>query len=252
MACRRELRARELIPIVSFILERGRCRSCGSAFSAQYPLIEVSSGLLFAFLPWAVFGAHRLSVFASGVSPPFWYYAFIGIFFLAGAIYLLASAIDARLAIIPDGLNLLIAALGVLKITLASVSESWGDFSGSFLGHYALLFGFRENIWVNHFVAAFFGALFFGLIFFLSRGRAMGFGDVKLAGATGLLLGWPDTALSLGFAFIVGAIWGILLIMRGKKGMKSSVPFGPFIAIGVFLVVFFGERIMDGYFQLFP
>lgn len=252
MGCQTTLSWYELIPIVSFVIQRGRCRSCGIRLSMQYPIVELLGGILMVMIPIAVGNVYGVLFHRIGGALPIWYYAATAIFTLAAFTYLFLSAVDARLTIIPDQSNLLIVALGGLKIWLLSTLPVWNDVGGSFIGHYAAIFGLREHIILNHLLAGAFGLLFFGAIWALSRGRAMGFGDVKLAGATGILLGWPDTVFALFLAFIVGALWGILLIVRSRKSMKSSVPFGPFIAVGVALIVFIGNRLMDGYFSLFP
>ena len=79
----------------------------------------------------------------------------------------------------------------------------------------------------------------------------MGVGDVKLAFLIGLLLGWPNTLLALFFAFLIGAIIGLGLIILKKKTIKSEMPFGPFLILGIYLALFFGDRIIDWYFGLF-
>ena len=192
----------------------------------------------------------EISKYASGL--PIWYYILSGIFILAGLTLVFISAVDYRLRIIPDSSNLFIASLGVLAILVKANYGLFSEFSGSFLGHYAALFGIRSNIWLNHFSGAFFGLFFLGAIVFLSRGKGMGMGDVKLAAAAGFLLGWPDIVIGIFLAFIIGAIFSIILMVRREKGMKSIVPFGPFIALGILLVIFFGDNIMRGYFGLFP
>ena len=79
----------------------------------------------------------------------------------------------------------------------------------------------------------------------------MGLGDVKLAGAIGFLLGWPDIVLALVLAFLVGSIFAIPLLLMKRKTLKDALPFGPFIVAGVTLVFFFGYHIINGYFYLF-
>ena len=79
----------------------------------------------------------------------------------------------------------------------------------------------------------------------------MGVGDVKLAFLIGLLLGWPNTLLALFFAFLIGAIIGLGLIILKKKTIKSEMPFGPFLILGIYLALFFGEKIINWYLELF-
>ena len=166
----------------------------------------------------------------------------------ANLIFLLIWAIDYRLYLIPDELNIGLAILGFFKIISDSFYNQFSGFQGSFLGSYADLFGFRENIWINHFSAAAAGILIVGLIIFLTKGRGMGFGDLKLMGALGLLFGWPDILFITSFAFIIGSCAGIGMIVRGRRTLKSSLPFGPFLAIASMLYLFCGHVIIDRYF----
>jgi prepilin signal peptidase PulO-like enzyme (type II secretory pathway) len=181
-----------------------------------------------------------------------WLVAMVGLFLFASLTLIFLSAVDARLTIIPDESNLLIAAIGIIVAGIAHFQSLFSNFSGSFIGHYALLFGPRENIFLNRGIAIIIMILFFGTIIILSRGRGMGMGDLKLAAAASLLIGWPDIMVAVVLAFIIGALFSILLIVRGRKKMKSIIPFGPFIALGILLVIFAGEYIMNGYFYLFP
>ncbi len=236
--CSKQLTWFELIPIISFVLQGARCRGCREKLSLGYPFVEIVAGLIFAFVPWVL-----------GYSVPslIWIAIFL--------IFLLISIIDFRLRIIPDKLNLLIVVFGVLLIVFRYVSGEYGTgltVEGTFLGSYALIFWFwGQNIFINHLVGTLSAATFFWLIYFISRGRAMGFGDVKLATAVGVLMGWPDAALALVFAFVLGGAAGALLLITNKKDMKDAVPFGPYIVAGVALVFFFGHDIISGYITLF-
>jgi len=124
--------------------------------------------------------------------------------------------------------------------------------SRSFLGSYALLFGGpSQPLWASALGAAVGGAFFVFLVLG-TRGRGMGWGDVKLALSLGFLFGWPDIALIVVIAFVCGSLVGLFYIARGAKTLKSQIPFGPFLALGAFITIFFGERIIDLYFKLFP
>ena len=246
MLCERTLRWYELIPLISFVVQRGRCRTCGEKISWQYPTVEFLAGLIFTLVPYKIISLYQ----------PF-YPAYLPIFIwvLAFLTLLLISAIDYRHQIIPDSLNIFMALLGVAMIF---VHSSLGDFGlkngmigGSFLGSYALMFFVGNSQIVNALAGAAFGALFIGLIYLLTRGNGIGFGDVKLAAAAGLLIGWPDIALSLLLAFIVGAIVGGGLMLFKRKTIHDAVPFGPFIAVGITIVFFLGYDIVNAYFRLF-
>ena len=241
--CGKTLNWRELIPLISFIVQKGKCRSCGRPLSLQYPFVEVLSGLIFVTFPVYFYRYFHVADLALGGQPFHWYYWILGVWIAAAGGLILMSAIDFRLRIIPDQLNLFLAFLGIILI---AVNKNL-----SFLGGYALLFKFTDNVLLNHLAAAGAGLAFFGLVILFSRGRGMGMGDLKLAGALGLLLGWPDAILSFLLSFIIGAIISLGLIFLKKKSFKDAVPFGPFLAAGVFTVMFFGEKILNYYFQLF-
>ncbi|MFH0739912.1 MAG: A24 family peptidase [bacterium] len=103
---------------------------------------------------------------------------------------------------------------------------------------------------LNSIIAIVVSAGFFFLIWLVSRGRWMGFGDVKLALFMGLFLGWPNILIALFFAFISGSVIGLILIALQKKKMKSQVPFGPFLIAGTFVGLFWGEKIISWYLNL--
>ncbi len=245
--CKRTLRWYELVPLISFLVQWGRCRSCGIRLSLQYPLVELITGILFVAVPLKLVALHAFELRVGDASP--WFFGMVGIYLMLAATLVFISAVDARLTIIPNQSNLLIAIAGLIVLALTLWLELPDK---SFLAHYSWLFGFEDSVIARHIVGMLFGVAFFGVIVFLSRGRGMGMGDVKLAGALGLLFGWPDIALVSFVAFILGGIFGILVLMRGTKTLKSAVPFGPFIAAGALGVFFCGEAIMRWYFTLFP
>ncbi len=186
--CRKNLSWQELIPVFSFLIQRGRCRSCKAKISLQYPIVELLAGI----------GAVILPVY----------------FLIPSYILLLTSLIDFRLQVIPDELS---AALGW-----------WG--AGAIF-----LFGAS---WLNHLVAAAGAAAFLGSVILFTKGRGMGFGDLKLGAALGLWLGFPKIAFSLWAAFIIGAAWGVFLLLAKKKNLKDAIPFGPFLALGALITLF--------------
>lgn len=245
--CGKELRWRELLPLVSFAVQRGRCRTCGARLSWQYPVVEILSGLIFVFVPRGLEGYFFLS--PSSYLPAAAYYAFSVLWILAFLVLLLAALIDFRLYLIPDELNAALVILGAAGTYL--LTPYWGAVGTSFLGPYELLFGLRENVWLNRAAAAALGAAVLGSLVLLTRGRGMGAGDVKLIFALGVLFGWPEIILILAFGFIFGSAVGLALIARGQKKLKGFVPFGPFLAAASVFVFFFGREALDFYFRLF-
>ncbi|MEK7187810.1 MAG: prepilin peptidase [Patescibacteria group bacterium] len=239
--CGKQLRWYELIPLLSFLVQGGLCRSCKKHLSLQYPLVEILSGLVFIMVPW------RLGVFSSlptnpyPLTPIIWILAFLAL--------LLVALIDLRLRIIPDELNIFLFFLAFPLILLKA--DTFTAFTETFIGHYALLFRFGSNIWLDHTLGCAAGLLFFLVLIVLSRGRGMGGGDLKLGAALGLLFGWPDIGLLIPLAFILGTFWALPLLLAGQKKRKDFLPFGPFLVLSSVLVFLFGFQILDFYFHLF-
>ncbi|MDP3999730.1 MAG: prepilin peptidase [bacterium] len=215
--CSQQLKWYELIPILSFIIQEGRCLVCRKKLFWQYPLVELASGLTF-FLPYYFYNsANEASYFITA----FWILIFL--------IFILIWAIDARISVIPDELNFFLGLLGVALLDMTNASRV---------------------IWLNHFWAALAGALFFGAIIYFSEGRAMGGGDLKMAVALGLIFGWPNLVYILAVAFVVGAFWGLTLMGLNKKNSKDAVPFGPFLILGSLVIFFFGDVLISAYWRL--
>lgn len=241
MSCGKTLSWYELVPLFSFLIQKGKCRSCGNALSLQYPIVEFLSGLIF-LIPLYFYNSNFDSQLSLAIGF-LWTLVFL--------IFLVLAAIDYYWYIIPDELNILLAFMGVARIFLEKSSWYFSEFSGSFIHGYAALFGLRSDIWLNHIAGGLIGFLIIGAIILFTKGRGMGIGDLKLIAALGILFGWPDVVFLLAFGFIIGAIFSLNLIFRGTKGMKDSVPFGPFLVLGAVTLVFFGEAILDWYFGIF-
>lgn len=245
--CFKTLKFYELIPIFSFFIQKGICRGCGRKISFQYPLVEFLSGLIFVFIPLSLaydlrlidYNFNFLQLSVAG----FWLSIFV--------LFLVISVIDLRHSIIPDQINLTLGILGLILMIINDYYHRFGFFNGSFFDNYAAIFGLRNNIWTNHLFAALLGMMIFGLIIFLTKGKAMGWGDFKLIAALGLIFGWPDILMIIFSAFVIGAIVGIIFLIRKKKKMKDTISFGPFLAAGSALTFFLGYQIIGGYFKLF-
>ena len=229
--CGKKLEWLELIPIISFALQAGRCRSCKTKLSLEYPLVEILSGLIFVLVPRA---------FSSWTVAGLWILVFLTL--------LLITLIDLRLNLIPDEASIILTILGIFLIILTASRFSLAE--GSFLGPYAAMAGLRQNIWLNHLLAAISAGLFFGLLILITRGRGMGGGDLKLGAALGVVFGWPDTLAILALAFIIGSLFGLGGILRRKKTLKSAMPFGPYLALASVLIFFFGGDLARLYLKL--
>lgn len=212
-SCGKKLSTYELIPIVSYLIQKGKCVNCKSKISLQYPVVELITGIIFALVGTVI---DPLKTFASFVL----FLDIIAIFSLLIAI----SVYDFKHTIIPNAFVYSFIGLSLLyKMVLYKVA---------LFSTYAFLYDVA------------FGALLFiifFLIWFLSNGRAMGFGDAKLVFGIGILLGFKNGITALLLSFWIGAIVGIILLFLRRKSftMKSEIPFGPFLALGTAISFFF-------------
>ena len=212
--CKHMLSVLDLIPLVSFVLLRGKCRYCAKAISWQYPLVELGVGAFFA-----------LAFFLQGEDiVRLLFTLFIGSSLLVIFVY------DLKHYLIPD---VIIYAAGVVTVL--------------FLGYQYFLV---EQSILPFLLSGVGASAFFLSIFLLSKGKAMGFGDVKLAFLMGLVLGFPDIVVALAIAFLLGSIIGLVLIALQKKTLKAEVPFGPFLVIGMLLAWFWGDYLLSFYTSL--
>lgn len=197
--CGTPISPRDNIPILSWLLLRGRCRSCGEPISGRYPLVEAGTAVLFGLTAWWAGLSWQL--------PAYLYLA---------AIAVALSMIDIDVHRLPDAIVLpsYVVAL-VLLLLPAALEGRWDDLLRAVLAALALF------------------AFYFVLVLIYPAG--MGFGDVKLAGVLGLYLGWVSWgAVVVGTfaAFVVGAVVGIGVMVARKGGRKTKVPFGPFMFVG--------------------
>lgn len=202
--CGHTLGVADLIPLVSFLLLRGRCRSCRTPIPWWHLATEI--GYLLLFLSAYTHGFRGMDL----------------VFVTAGLFILFALAVvDLRFWILPDALVGLLAILAIPRSLFAPPPLPFDAFVGGMLG---------------------LGLL--GALAVMSRERAMGWGDVKLAGAMGVLLGWDGLLLALALAFVAGGVVGGTLILSRRATMKSHVPFGPFLTGATALLLLWPELLM--------
>jgi len=212
--CDEPIRPRDNIPVVSWLLLRGRCRHCGTRIAVRYPLVELGTAALFA-------GA-AFHFRSNWVLPAY-------LLFFAALVAI--SFIDLDHFIVP---NRIVWPAGLASIPLlilaAAVGHQWHALRNAAIGGAA--------------------AWLFLFIVHVINPRGMGFGDVRLAALLGLYLGWQGlwyVALGMFLAFVIGSVVGIGLIAFRGKGMKSALPFGPFLAAGATIAVFAGHPILHSY-----
>lgn len=204
-SCKKTLGFLDLIPVLSFIILKEKCRYCHSPISIQYPIVELLTGFLFLLI-FVVFGGIReIRV--------------VGFYFFIVSSFIAIFFIDLKEGIIPD------------KIIYPAILISL----------VFLIFQYH-NILISHLLSAFGACLFFFFLLVATRGRGMGFGDVKLVFLMGLLLGFPKIIVALYVAFLTGAILGIILVLcRVKKLGGGTLPFGPFLVLGTLGSLFWGD-----------
>lgn len=216
--CSHTLGWQDLVPVISFLVLRGKCRFCSSPISMQYPLVEGVMALIATLIAQQVGIISLLSPVAIAL-----FFALLLLFGILFAIFIF----DLKYFIIPD--SLLIAGIVPAVAFL-------------FLGGISSMF--------PHLVSGLGASLFFWAIWKVSQGKWMGFGDVKLVFLLGLLLGWPLVAVSLFLSFFSGAVVGVSLMVLGKKSLASEVPFAPFLIGSAFVSFFWGGYFLDWYLAL--
>jgi prepilin signal peptidase PulO-like enzyme (type II secretory pathway) len=219
MICQKQLSWYELIPLFSFFALQGRCRTCKTKISIQYPTVELITGLIFAALFLKFQDIFFLNSFIFSFT--YGYYAVLFSLLLVIAVY------DLRHKIIPDTLTLI---LGILSFAGLFFFNSYG-----FYPHIPSVLEFLSGILI---------ALPFLLFWLVSGGTWMGLGDAKLALGLGWLLGFSLSLSGVVVAFWIGALAGlVLIIFSPKHGMKSQVPFAPYLVLGALLAFIFGLRL---------
>lgn len=235
--CRHQLSWEDLIPVVSFVLLGGKCRYCKKRISLQYPVIELSTALLFLLI-------FNFEFLIFNQFSQFLIFETLYLLIIASLLIVL-FVYDLRHYILPDTIIFLAIGLVFGYHLFLLVIKNW-----DLIRNLKLEIRNFETL-ANPLLAGVLASAFFLAIFLLSRGRAMGFGDVKLAFFMGLFLGWPNILVALFVAFFLGAIIGLGLIVLQKKGLKSEIPFGPFLIIGTFAALFWGTEFVDWYAGLF-
>ncbi len=216
-ACHGRIRRRDNVPVLSWLLLRGRCRDCGAPISRRYPLIEAGTSVVFV--------AVTLHLGVTWALPAYLY---------VSAISVALTLIDLDVHRLPD--KIVLPSYGVVAALL--VLASWG-----------------EQDWSALWRALVCGAILFAFYFLviIVYPAGMGAGDLKLSGVLGLALGWlgwgPFVVGSFG-AFLLGGVYAILLIVTRRAGRKSGIPFGPWMIGGAALGVVAGAQVWDAYLGL--
>ncbi|MEE9182315.1 MAG: prepilin peptidase [candidate division NC10 bacterium] len=221
--CRTAIKAYDNIPLLSFLLLKRECRSCGHRISWQYPIVELLTGTLFA-----------LTIFRFGLT---WH---TGILWAFVAALVIVTFIDLEHQIVPDVITLPGIAIGL----------TWSVLTALLLinGHRAPT-SFSPPTPLEALLGIIVGGGILYLVAVLSRG-GMGGGDIKLTAMIGAFLGWRAALLTIFLGTLSGSVIALVLLASGRKGRKDPMPFGPFLVLGAILALFWGEEIIAEYFRL--
>ena len=213
--CQHKISALENIPLVSYLFLRGRCAECQSPISLRYPLVEVLTGVLSGFVAWH---------FGYGVA------TFAALIFLWAMIALTFIDIDTQL--LPDSITQPLLWFGLLYNLHGGQTDVYSAVIGATAGYLTL--------WSVYW------------IFKLLTGKeGMGYGDFKLLAAIGAWLGWQLLPMVILFASVVGATAGLILILTRKHTRNTTIPFGPYLAGGGLLALFWGKQLNQVYLAMF-
>lgn len=213
--CNHAITAWENIPVVSYLLLRGKCKGCGAPISPRYPIVEAISGVLCAYAAWHFgFGLH-----AAGALLLIW-------------ALLALTAIDLDTQLLPDDITLPLLWAGLLFNKFGwGITDLSNALMGAVIGYLAL--------WSVYW------------LFKLATGKeGMGYGDFKLLAVLGAWLGWQMLPLIILLSSLVGAVVGITMILALKHGRNIPIPFGPYLAGGGLIALFWGHNLTQGYLQI--
>ena len=209
--CRSNISPKDNIPLLSYILLKGRCRNCKSKISIQYPVVEFLTGFIYLII-YLIYGLSIQSL----------------IYIILSSALIIIAFIDLNEQIVPDVISL----PGIVIGFIISFFVPYISFLNSALG---VLVGGGIILIIGLAGSAIF------------KKEAMGGGDVKLAAMIGAFLGWRYIIISLFLGFFLGALAGIILILSKIKSREDVVPFGPFIVLGSLITLLWGEKIISWY-----
>ena len=212
--CGHAIGAAENIPVLSYLFLRGKCKGCGAAISPRYPVVEAISGILSAFAAW------HFGFGLPGLAAIVFVWALIALTF-----------IDFDTQLLPDDITLPLLWLGLLLNLNGAFTTLPNAVIGAVAGYLVL--------WLVYWA------------FKLATGKeGMGFGDFKLLATIGAWLGWTMLPLVIMLSSVVGAVVGIALIVFAKHGRNIPIPFGPYLAGGGLIALFWGQALTQSYLQL--
>ncbi len=214
--CHKALSWYELVPVLSYAIQKGRCRGCRARISPQYPLVELLTGAVYAGLYLAIGTGSQQAVF------------YLGVWLAAASLLIAAAVYDLHWMILPDRFMIPLILIGIINVIVLNTI-------------------FDQSVLIPRLIAAVVFALFFTTLWLVSSGKWLGDGDIRLAFAMGLLLSLEQLLVAVFFAFNIAAVVAIGLLIGKKKARHDALPLGPFLIIGTFISLFFGQAIMKLY-----
>lgn len=218
--CGTRIKGYDNIPVFSWLLLRGKCRSCDATISMRYPIVELCTGIFFGIVAWK-FHSSAISLLVA--------------FLYLAAVSIALALIDLDTHTLPNRIVLPSYVVGVLLLGVTGfANDNRGAILRALVGMIAL------------------GLFYFGMVLIYPGG--MGMGDVKFAGVLGLFLGylgWGVLLVGAFSAFVLGGLFALALMVLRKATRKSGIPFGPWMLTGAWVGVFFGASIVQQYLSLF-
>jgi leader peptidase (prepilin peptidase) / N-methyltransferase len=214
-ACGRPLRWFDNVPVVSWVLLRGRCGQCRAPISAQYPIIEIITALLWLLIAW--------------LTPPGWLLASR---LVLGTALIVLFMIDLEHQLLPN------------RITLPGIAVGFAFSLVTPVGPVNSLLGILLGGGVLYAIAAGY--------YLLRKEEGMGMGDVKMLAMVGAFLGWRAVLLTLVLSSFAGAVIGVLIMVWHRGNLRYALPFGTFLAVGTLISMLVGEPLLTWYFAFFP
>ena len=244
--CGALIAAYDNVPVLSWLVLRGQCRTCKTPISVHYPLVELGTGVFFALVGWAVLGSAVSTSSTTWVGLSSGFNAVVGeasivavalilvAFLYLAAVSVALASIDLTTHTLPNAIVLPSYIVGAVLLGVAGVID--GNFDALLRAGIGMV-----SLWLAYFLMA------------LAYPGGMGLGDVKLAGVLGLFLGflgWGPLATGAFAAFLLGGVFGVALLATKRANRRSGIPFGPWMLAGAWVGVLFGSTVWDGYLTL--
>jgi leader peptidase (prepilin peptidase)/N-methyltransferase len=218
-ACNSSIKPWDNIPVVSYIILGGRCRFCKTRISLRYPIVEFLNAVIYVSVLWRFgFGWHTV------------------VYFIFSSALIVIAFIDLDFQIIPDRITLSGIPLGLIAGSLLLPDPF---LRSSLLGIKNSLVGMAAGLGLFYLVALVGSAIY--------KKEALGGGDIKMMAMVGAVMGWKAVLLTTFTGSLTGAVIGIVIMVLKGEGRQTKIPFGPFLALGAIVTLFYGQEILSFY-----